>query len=137
MKRGPWILIRVSVLVAILLFGSCSATGDSNQIDNTSDYEPEPPGSSAQITSCERDDLERPVAVVEVSAPSATNSERDGGIYNLYLRVYFESTDGDTDYGYMDDSGPIDPGSTEIHRLQGVSSAPTAIRCILNVARMD
>lgn len=116
------------MVVLLVLFSFACAPSESNEIDNSSDNLDLAPGSDIKITSCEKDDLDRPVAEVQI-----TSASEGGGPY--FVRVNFESTDGNTDYGdALRDAGIGEFGGPQTEtsvRLTGTIAAPTAIRCVL------
>lgn len=118
-----------SVILVLLTGGACSGS-ESNEIDNSSDLLTLEGNSQLSITSCEKDDLGRPVAEVSITSPASANS-----IY--FVRVRFESTDGDTDYGDATADGGLPTAETTYsERLTGLTSAPTPVRCILRNGRV-
>jgi len=119
------------VLSSAVVCAACSSADNSdgeNEIDMDSARMEVAPRASVEITSCEKDDLDRPVAVVAI-----TNLP-DSTLTQYRVEVRFESLDRDTDYGRA--STPAGsflrrPGATVTQRLTGFLSAPGAIRCRL------
>jgi len=118
-----------STFLAIVVVTCCACSAsESNEIDNSSDNLDLAPGSSIEITACEKDDLDRPVAEVSI-----TSSSEGGGPFFVWVR--FESTDGNTDYGDATEDGGLGevggPQTESTVRVTGSISAPTAVRCSL------